>query len=127
MAYYDPFAPISVKLLMLDHLNHYIYYPACWWLDTHLLHVSDRLAFITPDAISMSHVVVAAMGAKLIVSESLTQRRIGVVLFEIRYTGEEIFQCLIRVSSLRNIFLDSGPCSTLTTGWSPAPAAAQRP
>ena len=96
MAYYDPFAPISVKLLMLDHLNHYIYYPACWWLDTHLLHVSDRLAFITPDAISMSHVVVAAMGAKLIVSESLTQRRIGVVLFEIRYTGEEIFQCLIQ-------------------------------
>ena len=65
-------------------------------LDTTLLHVSDRLAFITPDAISMSHVVVAAMGAKLIVSESLTQRRIGVVLFEIRYTGEEIFQCLIQ-------------------------------
>ncbi len=83
-AYYDPSKPISVKLLMVDHLNHYIYYPACWWLDTHLLHISDRLLFISPDMISLTHVAVAAVGARCLVSDSLPQRRIGVILFELR-------------------------------------------
>jgi len=83
-AYYDPFKPISVKLLMLDHLNHYIYYPACAWLDVNVIHVSDRLTFISPDAISLAHVAVAALGAKTLLSESLTSRRLGVLLFELR-------------------------------------------
>ncbi len=84
MAFFDPFNPISVKLLMVDHANHYVYYSACWWLDTHLLHIADKLSFITPDMISMSHVVVAALGARLIVADSINQRRLGVVLFEMR-------------------------------------------
>lgn len=53
-------------------------------MDTHLLHISDKLLFITPDMISLSHVAIAALGARLVISESLTQRRIGVVLFELR-------------------------------------------
>ncbi len=83
-AFYDTSKPISVKLLMVDHLNHYIYYPACWWLDTHLLHISDQLLFISPDMISLTHVAVAAVGARCLVSDSLPQRRMGVILFELR-------------------------------------------
>ena len=102
-AYFDPFDPISVKLLMVDHLNHYVYglanlkaifddetsflcryYPLCYWLDTKVLHISDKLLFITPDMISISHVVVASVGARLVVSDSLTQRRVGAFLFEVR-------------------------------------------
>ncbi len=84
MAFFDPFNPISVKLLMVDHANHYIYYSLTWWIDTHLLHIADKLLFISPDMISMSHVAVAACGARLIVSDSIYYRRIGVVLFEMR-------------------------------------------
>ena len=62
--YFDPFDPISVKLLMLDHLNHYLFYPLCWWLDTYFLHIADRLTFITADMISISHVFISAIGAR---------------------------------------------------------------
>lgn len=84
LPYYDPFNPLSVKLLMLDHLNHYIYYPLCWWMDTYFFHISDRLLFITPDMISLSHVFLAAIGARCLLSESLSQRRCGVIFFQIR-------------------------------------------
>ncbi len=64
VAYFDPFVPLSVKLLMVDHANHYLYYSACWWMDTRVFHVADKLTFISPDAISISHVLVAALGAR---------------------------------------------------------------
>lgn len=81
---FDPFNPISLKLLMLDHLNHYIYYPIGSWLDVDILHISQKLTFITPDMISLSHVMVAGVAAKFVSSEILLQRRIGVLLFELR-------------------------------------------
>ncbi len=84
VAFFDPFNPISVKLLMVDHANHYLYYSACWWVDSHVLHVADKLTFVSPDAISISHVFVAAAAARMLVSDSVVHRRAGVVLFELR-------------------------------------------
>lgn len=81
---FDPFNPISLKLLMLDHLNHYVYYPIGSWLDVDVLKISQNLTFITPDMISWSHVLVAAVAAKFLASDLLFQRRIGVLLFELR-------------------------------------------
>ncbi len=81
---FDPFNPISLKLLMLDHTNHYIYYPIGSWIDVDILYISEKLTFITPDMISWSHVLVAAVASKFLASEFLSQRRIGVLLFELR-------------------------------------------
>jgi hypothetical protein len=81
---FDPFNPISIKLLMLDHCNHYIYYPLGSWIDSDILNISDGLTFITPDMISLSHVAVAGVAYKFLSSESLTHRRLGVLLFEVR-------------------------------------------
>lgn len=82
--YFNPYNPLSVKLLAMDHINHYIHYPLSWWLDANFLHISDLCPFITPDMISYSHVFVAAFGAKLITSESLVVRRLGIMIFEVR-------------------------------------------
>ena len=82
--YFNPYNPLSVKLLAMDHINHYIHYPLSWWLDVNFLRISDLCPFITPDMISYSHVLVAAFAAKLIISESLVIRRLGVLIFEIR-------------------------------------------
>jgi len=82
--YFDPYNPISVKLLALDHINHYIHYPLSWWLDSNVFHISDVYTFISPDIISYSHVIVALLGARLLISESLMIRRFGVLLFEVR-------------------------------------------
>jgi len=81
---FDAFNPISLKLLVLDHSNHYIYYPLGSWIDIDILHISEKLIFITPDMISLSHVMVAAFGAKFLASELLLHRRLGVLLFELR-------------------------------------------
>ena len=82
--YFDPYNPISVKLLALDHINHYIHYPLSWWLDSHWLHIIDIHTFISPDTISYSHVVVSMLGARLLISESLSVRRLGAMTFELR-------------------------------------------
>jgi len=81
---FDAFNPISLKLLMLDHANHYIYYPLGSWIDKDILQLSNKLTFITPDMISWSHVLVACVAGKLLTSEFLSQRRFGVLLFELR-------------------------------------------
>lgn len=81
---FDPFNPISVKLLVLDHINHYIYYPLSSWLDSDILHISEKWIYITPDMISWTHVCVSVSAARLLVSEAVEYRRLGVLLFEIR-------------------------------------------
>ena len=81
---FDPFNPLSLKLLMLDHTNHYVYYPLASFLDLDVLKISEQLTFITPDMISFSHVMVGAVAGKFLSSELLNQRRIGVLLFEVR-------------------------------------------
>lgn len=82
--FFDPYNPLSVKLLAMDHINHYIHYPLSWWLDFNILHVTDMYTFITPDMISYSHVLVSLFGAKLLISDSLFVRRLGCMLFELR-------------------------------------------
>ena len=82
--FFDPYNPISVKLLAMDHINHYVHYPLSWWLDSHVFHITDQHTFITPDMISYFHVLIAILAAKLLVSEGLGARRLGVLLFEFR-------------------------------------------
>ena len=58
---FDAFNPISIKSLMLDHTNHYIYYPLGSWIDKDLLKISETWTYVTPDVISWSHVIVASV------------------------------------------------------------------
>ena len=58
---FDAFNPISIKSLMLDHTNHYIYYPLGSWIDKDLLKISETWTYVTPDVISWSHVLVASV------------------------------------------------------------------
>ena len=74
----------SVKLVTLDHFNQYVYCPLVSFLDSNYLHVASKWLWITPDVISLTHILVAALGSRLLISDSLTVRRIGVLLFELR-------------------------------------------
>ena len=62
---FDAFNPISIKSLMLDHTNHYIYYPLGSWIDKDLLKISESWTYVTPDVISWSHVIVASVAGIL--------------------------------------------------------------
>ncbi|EAT33570.1 AAEL008139-PA [Aedes aegypti] len=78
----NPLCDVTVKAMMLDHTNHYLFAP--------MATIADNLAgfskgdLITPNMISFFHVFVAIASGKMIASDSLGYRRIGVVLFQFR-------------------------------------------
>lgn len=79
----NPLCHPTVKALMVDHINHYIYGSLCSVVDI-ALGISKEWLIITPNMISFFHVFVAFVGAKLLTSQNLAVRRSGVVLFQLR-------------------------------------------
>ncbi|XP_052246373.1 ceramide phosphoethanolamine synthase-like isoform X2 [Dreissena polymorpha] len=80
---WSPFRPLSVKLIMQDPTTHYVITPLSE-LFNDFTHFSEVFYFITPNMITFTHVFLSFVAAKFIVSESLKNRRIGVLIFEIR-------------------------------------------
>uniref|UniRef100_A0A6B2ECL2 Ceramide phosphoethanolamine synthase n=1 Tax=Phlebotomus kandelakii TaxID=1109342 RepID=A0A6B2ECL2_9DIPT len=78
----NPLCHVTVKALMLDHTNHYIFAPMATIFDNII--GFSRSDFITANAISFFHVFVAIAAGRLVASDSLGYRRMGVVLFQFR-------------------------------------------
>ncbi|XP_011881420.1 PREDICTED: ceramide phosphoethanolamine synthase [Vollenhovia emeryi] len=79
----NPICTVTVKAMMLDHPNHYILTPLASLVD-YLLDISRSWTWLTPNAISVSHVVIAVIGARCIARASIFSRRVGVALFQVR-------------------------------------------
>lgn len=77
-----PLCDVTVKALLLDHTNHYLFAPLVTIVDK--ITKISQIEWITPNSISFFHVFVAIVSAKCISTDSLAYRRIGVVLFEFR-------------------------------------------
>jgi phosphatidylglycerophosphate synthase len=73
---------VTVKALMLDHTNHYLFAPLAALFDD--LVGFSRHDVITPNMISFFHVFVAVISGRMVASDSLSCRRFGVVLFQVR-------------------------------------------
>lgn len=80
---FSPFNGLTVKMMMIDPANHYIHTPAAV-IFNEVLHFSTTFTFITPNMISISHVLVAMVAARFFASESLLMRQVGVAIFEVR-------------------------------------------
>lgn len=78
----NPLCHVTVKALMLDHTNHYLFAPLATIFDK--IVGFSRSEFITANMISFFHVFVAIAAGRLIASDSLGYRRMGVVLFQFR-------------------------------------------
>lgn len=78
----NPLCDVTVKALMLDHTNHYIFAPMATVFDDFA--GFSRSTIITPNMISFFHVFVALISGRMIASDSLGYRRVGVVLFQVR-------------------------------------------
>lgn len=94
----------SIKLRMQDHTTHYINLP--------LMNLADEklgisyLPGVSPNLISFTHLVVAIIAGKCCTSGSLCVRRLGVVLFEIRYQLDVLDGVVYRTQShLKNTFV----------------------
>lgn len=78
----NPLCHITVKAIMLDHTNQYIFAPIATIFDN--IVGFSRTNWITPNMISFFHIFVAIAAGRFIASDSLCQRRFGVILFQIR-------------------------------------------
>ncbi|KAH8272937.1 hypothetical protein KR018_011620 [Drosophila ironensis] len=78
----NPLCHVTVKAILLDHTNHYLFAPLATIFDNVI--GFSRSTFITPNMISFFHVGVACVAGKLVASDSLGYRRLGVLLFQIR-------------------------------------------
>lgn len=69
----NPLCDVTVKALMLDHTNHYIFAPLAVLFDDFFgISKSD---FITPNMISYFHVLVAIVSGRLVATNNLAYRR----------------------------------------------------
>ncbi|XP_005109364.1 ceramide phosphoethanolamine synthase isoform X2 [Aplysia californica] len=80
---YSPFTHLSVKSLMNDHTSQYIISPSAEYFD-YFTHFSTVFSFITPNIISFTHLFLGFLSGKFVASENLHDRRIGVVIFQVR-------------------------------------------
>lgn len=78
----SPLCDITVKAVLLDHTNLYVFAPLVTVVDK-ILKVSE-VSWITPNSISFFHVFIAILSAKCISIDSLSYRRLGVLLFQLR-------------------------------------------
>lgn len=73
----------TVKVRLQDHTSHYINLPLMQMLDDKL-GISD-IPGVTPNLITGIHLAFAIVAAKCFISGSLCIRRLGVILYEMRY------------------------------------------
>uniref|UniRef100_A0A0A1X3R6 CDP-diacylglycerol--glycerol-3-phosphate 3-phosphatidyltransferase n=1 Tax=Zeugodacus cucurbitae TaxID=28588 RepID=A0A0A1X3R6_ZEUCU len=78
----NPLCHVTVKAVLLDHTNHYLFAPLATIFDN-VVGIS-RSSFITANMISFFHVGVACIAGKMVSSDNLGYRRLGVVLFQLR-------------------------------------------
>ncbi|OWF48914.1 ceramide phosphoethanolamine synthase-like [Mizuhopecten yessoensis] len=80
---YSPFRPLSVKLLMLDHMDHYVYIPLAEAV-FNIFEPTGIYFILTPNVISFTGLFLGFVAGKCVSMESLYHRRIGVLIFEYR-------------------------------------------
>lgn len=80
---FSPFKPLTMKLIMTDPYNHYIMGPSAEYFDE-ITKFSKVFYFITPNMISITHVIMSFISAKLVSHENLCHRRMGVLLYQFR-------------------------------------------
>lgn len=78
----NPLCHVTVKAMMLDHTNLYLFAPMATIFENIVGFARSNI--ITPNMISFFHVFVAIASGRMIASDSLGYRRIGVVLFQFR-------------------------------------------
>lgn len=78
----NPLCHVTVKALLLDHTNHYLFAPLATIVDN--IVGFSRSTWITANMISFFHVGVACLAGRLVASDCLCYRRLGVVLFQFR-------------------------------------------
>lgn len=80
---YTPITHLSIKGILNDHPSQFFIAPSTEYFNL-LTHFSSTFSYITPNMISVVHLVCGFISGKFLASENLQDRRIGVILYEYR-------------------------------------------
>ncbi|GFO46906.1 ceramide phosphoethanolamine synthase [Plakobranchus ocellatus] len=103
----SPFTHLSVKAILSDHPRHYIFTPSTELFNS-FTGFTDRLPFISADAVSFTHLLCAFISGKFVASENLSDRRIGVGIFFFRTWLDSLDGIVYRAHAGRHLQYNSG-------------------
>lgn len=84
---FSTFRPLSVKLIMVDHVSHYIHDIVARYLED-TLHFTSVFPWVTANTVSFGGLFISLIGGRLIISERIEYMRLGAVLIELRNLGD---------------------------------------
>ncbi|XP_064476516.1 ceramide phosphoethanolamine synthase-like isoform X2 [Ornithodoros turicata] len=80
---FSPFTGLSVKLIMMDHVNSYVHSPLAD-LFNQVTRFSEVFYFITPNLISLAGVLSALAAAKVVTVDTIAMQHCAVLLMQLR-------------------------------------------
>jgi hypothetical protein len=83
------FNPLSVKLVMVDHMSHYVHDVLARFIENEM-HFSDFFPWVTPNFVSFTGLALAVGASKLVMSDKLSHRRFACLLFELRNFADSL-------------------------------------
>ncbi|CAM1310255.1 Uncharacterised protein g5398 [Pycnogonum litorale] len=113
---YSPFNDISIKSMMLDHVNIYVHIPLATIFND-VTHLSSKWYFITPNMITVFHFLVACVAGKFVSSDSLAKRRIACLLFELRTSLDALDGVVFRARNSSSKLAESSKSHPSSLGY----------
>ncbi|RNA28309.1 ceramide phosphoethanolamine synthase-like isoform X3 [Brachionus plicatilis] len=86
---FSAFYPLSVKLIMVDHVTHYVHDILARFVEYNL-HFSSLIPGVTVHQISYAGLLAALIGSRLMISDEPKHYRIGAILFELRNLADSL-------------------------------------
>lgn len=88
----DPFStfnPLTVKLIMIDHMTHYVHDILARFL-VDFMGLARLFPWMSANFVSFAGLFLAMIGSKLMISDNLMHRQLGAVLFECRNLADSL-------------------------------------
>lgn len=114
---FDYFAMLSIKGMMEDQLSCHILWPTCEYFEQ-ITHFSGRFLFIKPNMISIFGAIISVPAAILLCKESLTYKRIAVLIFVFRLGLDGLDGVVFRMQNLDKAHQHTQLSIRHSFGWS---------
>ena len=82
---FSPFSEFSVKLVMLDQADNYIYSPLAEAFEK-VTNFAQTFPWISPNMVSATGVIFACIAARLVSYDNIYMHRLAVFVFQVKFT-----------------------------------------
>jgi hypothetical protein len=94
------FRPLTIKLIMVDHMSHYVHDVVARFLEDNF-YLTSILPWLTANFVSLLGLLCACLSGRLLLSDKLNIRRLGCLLFELRNFADSLDGVVFRAKAKR--------------------------